>query len=62
MKSEIEKEFDVLSDKYYEKFNENYPVCIVGHVSLKEICEDMKRCIETGEKKPPLEYDEGADY
>lgn len=62
MKSEIEKEFDALSKEYYEKFGENYPVCIVGQIPLKEICADMKKRIEAGEEKPPIEYEDGVDY
>lgn len=62
MKSEIEKRFDALSKNYFEKFGENYPICIVGQISLKEICKDIEKCLKTGEKKPPLEYEDGADY
>lgn len=62
MKSEIEKRFDDLGKKYYEKFGENYPICIVGHISLEDICEDMQRCIEAEQKSLPLEYEDGCDY
>lgn len=62
MKSELERRFDDLGDKYYEMFGENYPLCIVGQISLKEICDDIENCLKSGKKKPPLEYEDGVDY
>lgn len=62
MKSETERKFDELSEKYYKKFKKNYPYMITSGMTLAEACADMEKCIEKGKAKKDYPYKEGAEY
>jgi hypothetical protein len=48
--------------KYYEYFDENYPLCISDTRNEQEIIEDIELCIDTGKVAEPIVYDEELDY
>ena len=52
-KSKEETEFDDLCEKYYEVFGENFGYSIGGHIpeTLQVAIDEVKKCIETGEKQ-----------
>lgn len=62
MKTEIEKKFNELSDKYFEKFKKNYPLMITTSMTLEEVCEDIEKCLKSGKPKKEYPYKKGADY
>lgn len=62
MKTEVKKRFDELCDKYYETFGENYPLVITDQRTLKEVCDDIEKCLKTIKKAEKPKYKKGADY
>ena len=62
MKSETEKRFDALAERYLETFDENYPLMITGWKSLAEACEEMEECLRTGVPAKKPTYEEGVEY
>ena len=57
-KSELEKWLD----KYYEAFDENYPLCIVSMKSEAEIIAEIKKCISEGKPAKEPKYDSDNVY
>ena len=53
---------DVVLNKYYERFGENYPLCISESRTTDEIISDIEPGIETGDKAEELLYEEYVDY
>lgn len=53
---------DTSLDKYYERFGENYPLCISENRTTDEIISDVGLCIETGTKATEPLYENDADY
>jgi hypothetical protein len=49
-------------DRYYEKFDENYPLMITSMLSDDEIIGDIQMCLENGTPTKPVELDEDLDY
>lgn len=49
-------------DKYYEKFGENYPLCISACREDAEIIAEIEECINTGRKAKKIEYADNIDY
>lgn len=47
---------------YYERFGENYPLCIADDKSEEEIIDDIELCIEKNKVAEPLDYEEDNDY
>ena len=56
------KKLDKALKKYYEYFDENYPLCISDTRNEQEIIEDIELCIDTGKVAEPIVYDEELDY
>ena len=62
-KTEEEKAFDALNEKYEEKFGEPYVFAIgVDGRDWPEVLEDIRRRIEHGEPQPEPEYQQGDIY
>lgn len=57
-KSELEKWLD----EYYEVFDKNYPLCIVGMQSDAELIADIKKCINDGKPAEAPNYDSDNIY
>ena len=53
---------DVVLNKYYERFGENYPLCISESRTTDEIISDVELCIETGDKAEMPSYEDDGDY
>lgn len=53
---------DAALNKYYERFGENYPLCISENRTTGEIISDVELCIETGTKAEEPLYEDDADY
>jgi len=53
---------DIALDRYYEKFGENYPLCISETRTADEIIADIELCIDTGNKAEEPLYEDDADY
>ena len=49
-------------EAYYEKFGENYPLCITDDKGNDEIIEDIELCIETNKVAEPPKYEKDIDY
>lgn len=55
-------DLSVALDKYYERFAENYPLCISMCRDDAEIVADIEQCINAGKKARQIEYEDGVDY
>ena len=62
MNEELTKEFDKVSEEYYEKFGDSYPLMIMDERSIAEHIQIMKDCIQSGTPAEDPEYEEGSDY
>lgn len=61
MKTKEEKQFDELLDKYFETFEQNYPLEVTSLLSTAEHISRIEKAIKT--KKPIIEqHDEGGVY
>ena len=62
-KSDAEKQFDELNEKYVEKFGKPYVFSIgVDFQTWEEVLKDIRRRIETGEPQPEPDYESGNVY
>ena len=50
MNSDKFNKLDAALNKYYERFGQNYPLCISKNRTTGEIISDVELCIETGDK------------
>ena len=62
MKTQEEIEFDNLLDEYFEKFGTDYPIDRTSLMTTEEIMRDVRKCIDTGKKKPEPKYRKGLIY
>ena len=55
-------ELDKALEKYYEHFDENYPLLVVDTRTDEEIIKRINECIEANTKEAEPEYEDGCDY
>ena len=48
MKSEIEKKFDEVGNRYFDMFGKRYPLIITSQKTISEHIKIMEECIRTG--------------
>lgn len=61
MKENLDRQFFQTRELYFEKFGENYPLCITDMSPLKEHILKMEEAIQTG-KKVKINYDDNVIY
>ncbi len=49
-------------DKYYERFEENYPLGISDARTEDEMIADIELCVDTGHKAVGFPYEDDIDY
>lgn len=55
-------ELEIWLDKYYDEFDENYPLNIVGVKSSEDVIAEIKDCIKAGKKAEKETYKQDVVY
>lgn len=56
------KNLDAALEAYYEHFGSNYPLCVSGNSSNKEIIADIELCIDSDTEAEQPAYEDDVDY
>ena len=54
--------FEKWLEKYYDHFEQGYPLMITSELSEGEIISDIQACIETDTPAKEFEYEDGLIY
>lgn len=53
---------DKALDKYYQRFQKKYPLCIADTRTTEEIIEEIEFCVDSGNEAEDPIYEIDADY